>query len=110
MDAQFDQKILFEMLRDIDQAEMSGALILNTGEESFHIFFQSGGVIYAREVITATQKVIELSQRQALHLGRVRKGVFSFNGAAEPPVRNNWQLRAAELILEAARLITDEAW
>jgi tetratricopeptide (TPR) repeat protein len=108
MDAQFDQKILFEMLRDIDQAEMSGMLELHTGKEVFQIFFQSGFVVYATERVIENSQLIEFNKRQALHLARISHGRFHFDGAAETPVVNQWHIRAADLIMEAARLISDE--
>ncbi|MEW6732180.1 MAG: DUF4388 domain-containing protein [Acidobacteriota bacterium] len=109
MDAQFNQKILFETLREIDQAEMSGVLMLNTGNDTFYIYFQTGKVICAFEALPGGQRAIELNRRQVLQLGRLVDGMMRFDTAAQPPQRRDWQIRALELILEAARKTEDEA-
>lgn len=108
MDLQFEQKQLFETLLDIDQAELSGALIINNGNDLFYTYFRNGYVVFAVQVVGATQRPMELNRRQAIQLGRIPSGVLRFDGSAEPPLVHEWQMRAADLILEAARACTDE--
>jgi len=110
MNSQPDQKLLFETIYDIDQAEMSGALMMNTATHTYWLYFQSGFTVFVLEAITNSQQANELNRKQALDLlGRIAVESFVFDGAAEPPEHHNWQLRASELILEAARLTTDES-
>lgn len=105
MDALFDRKILFENLRTIDQAEISGALKLSTGSDDFYIYFQSGEVVFAMASLLGGAHSMELSREQALQLGYFTTGRLSFNGSTEPEQRYDWRLRAAELVLDAARKI-----
>src|SRR5262249_18998412 len=108
MDALFDRKILFENLRTIDQAEISGTLKLSTGADDFYLYFQSGEVVFAMASLLGGSHSMELSREQALQLGYFTKGTLSFDGSTEPEHQYEWRLRAAELVLDAARKLNNE--
>lgn len=107
MDALFDEKFLFEMLRDIDQAEMSGAFKVSNEVARCDIYFQSGTVVYACQVL-ATGECVDLSQPQVSKLVLPKKGKFQFDGSLEAPKENEWRLRAANLILTTARSVEED--
>src|SRR5262249_26458555 len=71
-------------------------------------YFQSGEVVFAMASLLGGSHSMELSREQALQLGYFTKGTLSFDGSTEPEHQYEWRLRAAELVLDAARKLNNE--